>query len=260
MLSANNREFVMASLLKRFLALLYQPYKFLIFAPLLAVSTAFLGSLVMILLLFLKPKLVAQICAIPWARLNSFMTPMRVKVSGRSNIDPRQSYVIVSNHKSHYDIFVLYGWIGIDFKWVMKASLIKVPFLGPACNKLEHIFIDRSNTQAALKSINQAKSRIVNGTSVLFFPEGTRSKTGQMLPFKKGAFKFAVDLELPLLPVTIVGTDKVLPPGTINLLPGEAEMIIHKPIPVQGYSDENLDELMQEARRVIQSGLKGRER
>lgn len=255
MLSANNREFVMASLLKRFLVLLYQPYKFLIFVPVLAVSTAFFGSLAMILVLFLKPKLVAQICGVSWARLNSFMTPMRVKVSGRDNIDPKQSYVIVSNHMSQYDIFVLYGWIGIDFKWVMKASLIKVPFLGPACDKLEHIFIDRSNTQAAVKSINQAKQRIVNGTSVIFFPEGTRSKTGQMLPFKKGAFKFAIDLDLPLLPVSIIGTDKVLPTGSINLLPGEAELKIHRPIPVGDYNDKNLEQLMQEARRVIQSGL-----
>lgn len=255
MLFANNREFVMASLLKRFLVLLYQPYKFLIFVPFLAVSTTIFGSLTVILLFFLKPKLVSQICGATWARLNSFMTPMRVRVRGRENVDEKQSYVIVSNHMSQYDIFVLYGWIGIDFKWVMKASLLKVPFLGPACNKLEHIFIDRSNTEAAVESINKAKSRIVNGTSVLFFPEGTRSKNGQMLPFKKGAFKFALDLQLPLLPVTIVGTNKVLPAGTINLLPGDAEMQIHKPIRVDGYSDANMEELIQEARKVIQSGL-----
>lgn len=251
----NNEEFVVASLVKRLLVILYQPYKFLIFMPVLAFSTAFFGSLAMILVLFLKPRLVAQICAVPWARLNSFITPMRVQISGRENIDPNQSYVIVSNHKSHYDIFLLYGWIGIDFKWVMKASLIKVPFLGPACDKLEHIFIDRSNTQAALKSINEAKKRIVNGTSVLFFPEGTRSPKGNMLPFKKGAFKFASDLNLPLLPVTIVGTEKILPKGTISLLPGDAEMKIHEPISLEGVDEESLKDLIQETRRVIQSGL-----
>ena len=234
---------------------LYQPYKFFVFAPVLALSTAINGTLVMILLMFLKPRLVSKICGASWARINSFTTPMRVKVSGREQVDESQSYVIVSNHQSHYDIFVLYGWIGIDFKWVMKASLIKIPFLGPACNKLEHIFIDRSNTQAALKSINEAKKRIVNGTSVLFFPEGTRSGSGKMLPFKKGAFKMAMDLNLPLLPVSIVGTEKILPKGTINLLPGEVEMKIHPPISVEGYDSGSMEKLMQETRRVIQSAL-----
>ncbi|MFH2131376.1 MAG: lysophospholipid acyltransferase family protein [bacterium] len=255
MLFVNKREVVIESLWKRFLFWLYQPYKYFIFVPVMALSTAFFGTLVFVLMIFLKPRLVSKICGASWARLNSFMTPMRVTVSGREQVDPNQSYVIVSNHMSHYDIFVLYGWIGIDFKWVMKASLIKVPFLGPACDKLEHIFIDRSNTQAALKSINEAKKRIVNGTSVLFFPEGTRSGTGKMLPFKKGAFKMAIDLNLPLLPITIVGTDKVLPKGTINLLPGDVEMKIHPPIPVTGYDDTTMHTLMQEARRVIQSGL-----
>jgi len=245
----------MASLLKRFLVLLYQPYKFLIYMPVLGLSTAIFGSLAMVLLLFFKPRLVAEICGVHWARFNSFMTPMRVKVSGRQFVDEKQSYIIVSNHLSQFDIFVLYGWIGIDFKWVMKASLINVPFLGPACDKLEHIFIDRSNTQAALESINGAKKRIVNGTSVLFFPEGTRNSSGKMLPFKKGAFKFALDLNLPILPVTIVGTEKVLPKGTINLLPGEVEMKIHEPISVEGYDDANIEGLMQKARQVIQSGF-----
>ena len=245
----------MAGLLKRLFVMLYQPYKFFVFAPVLALSTAINGTLALILLMFLKPRLVSKICGASWARINSFMTPMRVNVTGREHVDETQSYVIVSNHLSHYDIFVLYGWIGIDFKWVMKASLIKIPFLGPACDKLEHIFIDRSDTQAALKSINEAKKRIVNGTSVLFFPEGTRNGSGKMLPFKKGAFKMALDLGLPLLPVTIVGTEKILPKGTINLLPGEVEMKIHSPISTEGIDSAEMDTLMQETRRVIQSGL-----
>ena len=255
MFFVNKREFVVASLLKRLRVGLYQPYKFFIVGPVLALSTAINGTLAMILLIFLKPRLVAKLCGVSWARINSFITPMRVMVSGREHVNEKQSYVIVSNHLSHYDIFVLYGWIGIDFKWVMKASLIKIPFLGPACDKLEHIFIDRSNTQAALKSINEAKKRIVNGTSVLFFPEGTRNSSGKMLPFKKGAFKMAMDLNLPILPVTIVGTEKILPKGTINLLPGEVEMKIHQPISVQGVDDAGLETLMQKTREVIQSGF-----
>jgi 1-acyl-sn-glycerol-3-phosphate acyltransferase len=234
---------------------LYQPYKYLVFGPVLGLTTAIEGTLTMVLVHFLKPRTVSKIFAVSWARINSFITPMRVQVYGRENIDPRRSYVIVSNHQSHFDIFVLYGWIGVDFKWVMKSSLIHIPFLGPACDKLEHIFIDRSNHAAALASINEAKKRIVDGTSVLFFPEGTRSSDGRLLPFKKGAFKLALDLGLPVLPVTIDGTRHILPKGTIDLLPGRAVMTIHPPVPIDGYGDDNIGDLMDRVRTIVAGPL-----
>ncbi len=234
---------------------LYQPYKWLIYIPVLAVTTAVLGSIAVCFGFLGLPKLGSQLCGVNWARLNSFFTPMFVRVSGRENVDPRQSYVVVSNHQSHYDIFVMYGWLGIDFKWVMKAALRKIPFLGIACEKLEHIYIDRSNTYAAIASINQAKTRMVNGTSVVFFPEGTRSDTEKMGPFKKGAFHFAVDLNLPVLPVTIIGTREILPKKTLDLFPGMACMIIHPPVSIEGYNTENLEELMDKVRGVIESAL-----
>lgn len=240
---------------QKILRLLYKPYKWLVVIPVLAVSTAFFGSMAVLLCYFLPPKLASLICGVTWSKLNSYVTPMFVSISGRENIDKNQSYVVISNHQSHYDIFVLYGWLGIDIKWVMKADLRKVPFLGFSCERLQHIYIDRSNTEAALASINEAKKRIVNGTSVIFFPEGTRSDTGEMRSFKKGAFRFAVDLGLPLLPITIVGTREILPKGTLNLFPGKARMIIHPPIAVKGYSHENLSDLMEKARTMIQSAI-----
>jgi len=202
-----------------------------------------------------SPKFVSNLCGARWSRINSFMTPMCVSVSGRGNIDPTCSYVIVSNHQSHYDVFVLYGWLGVDFKWVMKKELRKVPALGVACEKLEHIYIDRSDKGTALKSLNDAKRIIKNGTSVIFFPEGTRSRTGQMGDFKKGAFIMALDLGIPILPITITGTNKILPPGTVNLMPGRVRMTIHKPVAVTGYTLETMGDLMAEVRSVIQGGL-----
>jgi len=242
----------MTGFTQKLLRLLYQPYTYLVFGPVLGLTTAIDGTLVLSLVDFFKPRTVSRIFGVSWARINSFVTPMRVKVYGRENIDPHQSYVIVSNHQSHFDIFVLYGWIGIDFKWVMKLSLLKIPFLGPACDKLEHIYIDRSNTAAALASLNQAKKRITGGTSVLFFPEGTRSPDGKLLPFKKGAFKMALDLGLPLLPITIEGTRQILPKGTIDLFPGKATLTIHPPLPISGHSEATIGELMEQARRVIE--------
>jgi 1-acyl-sn-glycerol-3-phosphate acyltransferase len=240
--------------MKKILFILYQPYKWLIFAPILAISTLFFGFLATFLTFFINPKIVSLIGVI-WSRMCSYLTPMFVKVIGRENIDSNQSYIIASNHQSHYDVFVLYGWLGIDFKWVMKQELRKIPALGIACDKIGHIYIDRSNREAALASLNAAKDRLVNGTSALFFPEGTRSRMDEMLEFKKGAFKMAITVNLPILPITIIGTRKVLPADTLNLFPGRAKMIIHKPVDVSGYNDGNIQELMEKVKNIIKSGF-----
>ncbi len=208
-----------------------------------------------LLSLIFTPKIVGFICGAIWARLNGYMTPIFVNVTGREHIDKKQSYVVVSNHQSQYDIFVLYGWLGIDIKWVMKKELRKIPGLGIGSKKVGHIFIDRSDSQAALETINTAKKNIVNGTSIIFFPEGTRSRTGELTPFKKGAFRLAIDLKLPILPITITGTRNILPSGTIDLFPGKAKMLIHKPIDIKGYNNDNFSDLMDVTYRTIKSGI-----
>jgi 1-acyl-sn-glycerol-3-phosphate acyltransferase len=235
--------------------ILYKPYQILIFMPFLGINTFMMGMLAYLSALLVNPRFASTIFGMLWAKINSYATPMLVSIQGREFIDEKQSYVIVSNHQSFYDIFILYGWIGIDFKWVMKASLRKVPFLGPACEKIEHIYIDRSNPAAAIESINLAKKRIVNGTSVVFFPEGTRSKTGEVRPFKKGAFRFALDMDLPLLPITIIGTKDILPAKSLDLFPGRAKMIIHPPVSIETYKDKDIQLLMDDVAGVIRSAL-----
>jgi 1-acyl-sn-glycerol-3-phosphate acyltransferase len=234
---------------------LYQPYKWLVYTPVLIISTLFFGSLAVVLAMTVGPRFASWLCGTSWARLNSYLTPMLVRVRGREHIDPSQSYVLVANHQSHYDVFVLYGWLGIDFKWVMKQELRKVPALGFACEKIGHIYIDRSNHQAALASIEAAKDRIVNGTSVLFFAEGTRSRDGNLGRFKKGAFRMALDLELPILPLTLSGTRKVLPPATRKLFPGVASLTIHEPVTTEGLTEKEIPELMNKVRDIIASAL-----
>ena len=160
----------MGFILKRIFYILYQPYKWLFFIPQFALSTLFFGAIPLVLIHLVGPKKASFAGGVTWARLNSFLTPMLVKVTGKNRIDKKQSYVVVSNHQSHFDIFVLYGWLGVDFKWVMKIALRKVPALGIACDKLGHIYVDRSNRKASVESINRAKKRIRNGTSVIFFP------------------------------------------------------------------------------------------
>ena len=240
---------------QKLLRILYEPYKWLVLVPVLIVSTSVLALMVFVIMLIFDARVASRVCGVTWARIISYATPIWVKRVGGEHIDPKQSYVIVSNHQSQYDILVLYGWIGIDFKWVMKQELLKAPIIGVACRKLGHIFIDRSNNEAAVRSLNAARSQIRNGMSVVFFPEGTRSRSGRLGAFKKGAFKMATALKLPVLPLTISGTLKIAPPRTLRVFPGKASLTIHPPIDTTGHANDNVTELMAEARKAVASGL-----
>ncbi len=234
---------------------LYQPYKWLVLVPIFGLSTVFFGFLAAISAVLVNPRFGNRISGPPWARLNAFLTPMRVAVAGRERIDPEQSYVVVANHQSPYDIYVLYGWLGIDFKWVLKQELRKIPGLGIGCEKLGHIYVDRSKGHAAIRSINEARERITGGTSVIFFAEGTFGNGRELLAFKKGAFRMALDLGLPILPMTIVGTREILPGGSWNLFPGRARLIVHEPVAVTGHEQGTMKALIREVRATVQSGL-----
>jgi 1-acyl-sn-glycerol-3-phosphate acyltransferase len=234
--------------------ILYKPYVYIIYLPLLGILTLFFGTLSALTASFINQKVGSNFGAI-WARTIGYLAPMLVSVIGRENFDPKQSYVIISNHRTLFDIVVLYGWIGIDFKWVMKQELRKIPGLGIGCEKIGHIFIDRSNSEKAIASINAAKDKLINGTSVLFFPEGKRSDTNEMREFKKGAFRLAIEFQLPILPVTLINTSKILPNHTLKLLPGRAKLVFHKPIDIKNYSEANMQDLMDISRAAIKSGI-----
>ncbi len=226
-------------------------YKWGVLAPVVGVSTLLLGLVCLLLCAIFPPGLAGRWCGVVWARINALFALMQVHVQGREHVDRARSYVVVANHQSQLDILVVYGWLGLDFRWVMKQELRKVPVLGVACKRMGHIFIDRSNNAAAVASINRAKTIIGEGTSVFFFPEGTRSRDGTMLPFKKGAFRLAVDLQVPVLPVSIVGTYDILPPDTVSFRPGRAKLIFHPPIETSGCGSEKIPALMKAARAVI---------
>ena len=211
---------------------LYTPYKWLIFLPAMVISTN-IAALILIFYCLLGGSKLTKLVPVIWARFNTKVTPASVTVHGRKNITAGQSYVIVANHQSQFDIFAIYGWLGIDLRWVMKQELRNIPVFGYACEVMGQIIIDRSNPKQAMKTIALAKDKIKDGTSIMFFPEGTRSLDGQLLPFKAGAFKFATELGLPILPVTIRGSHAILPPKTIRLQPGEMEIIVHPAIEVQ---------------------------
>jgi 1-acyl-sn-glycerol-3-phosphate acyltransferase len=242
-------------ILRKIFLILYQPYKWLIYIPFLIINTLFFGIIAVLFSIIFGQKTGSYYGGVIWSRLNSILVPMIVRVEGQENIKPNTSYIVLTNHQSSYDIFLIYGWLGIDIKWIMKKELGKIPGIGFGSKKVGHIFLDRSNSRAALESLNEAKKKLVNGTSVVVFPEGTRSITGELGTFKRGAFKLALDLELPILPVTLVGTNKILPTDSLNILPGKVKMVIHPSISISGYSETNMNELIQDTRKQIASSL-----
>lgn len=241
--------------MKKFFHILYQPYKWLVFFPLFVVSTCFLVLIGIIVLVFFDDYMANRTTGVWWARVIGFITPMKVEVYGRDHIKKHQSYIIVSNHQSMYDVVVLYGWLGIDLKWVIKKELRAVPIIGFAAEKGGNIFIDRSDPKAAYESLRQAKNRIMNRSSLIILPEGTRSRSGGVGEFKKGAFRLAQELQLPILPVTVMNTGNILPPKTLRLFPGKAIMKIHAPIDVASFDGASSDILAAKVRDIIRSGL-----
>lgn len=231
----------------------YQLYAWLFFIPFACVWSFLCGWTAVLVATVGSQRAASHYVGKAWARVLGWLTPIRVSVEGAERIDPRQTYVVVSNHVSQYDIIVIYGWLVIDLRWVMKQELRKLPGIGPACEKVGHIIVDRSNPESARRSLNEALARISDGIGILFFPEGTRSVDGRLRPFKKGAFRIALDEQLPVLPITLLGTREILPAKTLKLFPGRARIVVHPPI--EPAADEDLRALMQRARAAIASAL-----
>lgn len=241
--------------MKQGLKILFFFYQWLIAFPLLLVLTI-VTALATILLSPLFPnKRFSYFPARWWGRAFCYLLFIKVKLIGLEKLNAQQSYVIVCNHQSIYDVFVVYGWLPMIFKWLMKAELRKIPLVGKACADAGHIFIDRSNAVTAKHSIEQAEKQLKNGNSVVIFPEGTRTHNGEMCKFKRGAFLIATDLHLPILPLTLRGCYERLPRNTVNVVPGTIEIIIHQPVDVNSYGADGTPKLIQDSWNIINSAL-----
>jgi len=230
-------------------------YLAVIFLPIMIISTA-LTAILTIIFSFAGDHRWTYFPAVIWGRLFCYLAFIRVKINGKENISPKKSYIFVSNHQSIYDIFVVYGWLNSRFKWIMKNTLRKIPLVGLACEKAGHIFIDRSNPLKAQKSIKRAEEKLKNGASVVIFAEGSRTKDGNVGKFKRGAFKIAEDLKLPLVPITIDGAYNVMPYGSFYVRPCKIVVTIHQSIDCEELTSENMEEYIAKAREAVIDGLK----
>ncbi|MDR3328071.1 MAG: 1-acyl-sn-glycerol-3-phosphate acyltransferase [Prevotellaceae bacterium] len=225
-------------------------YLIFIFLPIGAIFTI-LAAVLTIIFSFTGDYCWCYIPAKIWARVLCYLAFVEVEVKGQENYLPHKSYIFVANHASVYDVFVIYGWLNSRFKWIMKNSLRKIPLVGFACHKAGHVFIDRSNPIKARQSIKNAEEKLKNGASLVIFPEGHRSNNGKVGNFKRGAFKIAEDLKLPVVPITIKGSFEVLPINSYYIEPHKISVIIHSVISFDNVNDENIDEFIQKTREII---------
>jgi len=190
-----------------------------------------------------------------WSQLICYLLLIPVKINGREKLHKRTSYVFVPNHQGSFDIFLIYGFLGRNFKWMMKKSLRKIPFVGKACESAGHIFVDRSSPKKVLATMRQAEASLKDGVSLVVFPEGARTWTGAMRPFKRGAYQLAVEFSLPVAPLTIDGAFAVMPRTTYNFKPGKIILTIHPPIYPQENKGHDIEDLMKKSYAVIESAL-----
>jgi 1-acyl-sn-glycerol-3-phosphate acyltransferase len=194
-----------------------------------------------------------------WARNIVDNAQIQLEVTGREHLERGKTYLVMSNHQSLYDIPVLFVVVGPNIRMITKQELFRVPVFGRALEAGGFISIDRSNRNSAIRSLEQARALLASGTHVWIAPEGTRSKTGQLLPFKKGAFHLAFEAELPILPVTLSGTRDALPAKGVRSRGGaQVRVTIHEHIEPGRYiamGKKGRDVLMEDLRGVLEKGL-----
>jgi 1-acyl-sn-glycerol-3-phosphate acyltransferase len=187
-----------------------------------------------------------------WLRLSG----VDVKVTGQELLDPKQTYVFVSNHRSYLDAAPLFCDTGRRMGMVAKKELLKAPVLGYSMGFVNVIAIDRSNRERAVESLRVATERLRSGISFVICPEGTRARPGQMLPFKKGAFHMAIEAGVPIVPVALKNSDVLMGKGTGEAWPGTIEMVILPPVETKGLSsDEDLQTLVNRVQSTIMKEL-----
>lgn len=190
-----------------------------------------------------------------WSRMVCALACVNVEVKGRENIDPAQSYIFVSNHQGAFDIWAIFGYLNHNFKWLMKKSLEKIIFVGYACKRSGHVFVDSNSLQSIRKTIEDSREQLKDGMSLAIFPEGTRSHTGELGDFKRGAFMLAGEFRLPVVPLTIDGSYRIMPRDSYFPKSGKIILTIHKPI-FPGEKGFNTRELLQQCYETIDKSLK----
>lgn len=186
-----------------------------------------------------------------WAKILLLICNTKVKVIGEENLLHGKPQIFMANHQSDFDILISLAYIRVQFRWIAKKELFTIPIFGAAMRSAGYIEIDRSNKEKALQSIDEAALRIRRGKSIMTFPEGTRSRDGEIKPFKQGVFHLAIRAGVPIVPVSIIGSGRIMPKRSLRIKPGQIKLIIGKPVEVTNFDIEKRHELIEHVRNEI---------
>ncbi len=224
----------------------------LLSVPLLAVLTVLFG-LPAIACAAVGARRGARRVTTAWARTLLRVVGVKVVVEGLRNV-PAGAAVYAANHGSVLDIPVLFGHLPVDFRIIHKRSLHRIPVVGLYLHAAGHIAIDRVSGFRARRSLDRAAERIRGGTSILSFPEGTRSACAEVAPFKKGSFVLALRAGAPVVPISLAGVKAVMPTGLRGMRTGTVYLIVHPPMPTVGRAEEEAAALAEDVRRIVAAG------
>jgi 1-acyl-sn-glycerol-3-phosphate acyltransferase len=218
-------------------------------------SIALLAPLLIALVLITKNENFIYSPVRLFIRAGLAMVGVRVEVSGLERLDPNQTYIFTPNHQSLIEVPLFVACLGRNPAYLGKKEVFKYPVFGYGIRLIGVVPVDRSNSPAAVESAKLATENLRRGKSYVVYPEGTRSRDGHLLPFKKGAFMMAIDAGVPIVPVTVSGATKIMPKAKVKVFPSTVRITIHEPISTAGYSKENVVELIERTRAKIFSAL-----
>ncbi len=229
------------------------------FYAMLLVSTIVLGLAAIAIVLLTRRSDWAHLCGRLWGNLNLWAAGVTVEVHGNENLDPQKPVVYAANHQSWFDIFAILGKLPVQFRWLAKEELFRIPIFGHAMRLIGYVPIDRSDRKKAFQSLEEASRRVREGTSIVIFPEGTRSRDGVLQPFKKGGIVLAIQSGQPIVPIALSGSYKILPKGARLVRPGRLRMTICEPIETASTTMEDRDRVIEKVREAIRRHLTERE-
>jgi 1-acyl-sn-glycerol-3-phosphate acyltransferase len=190
-----------------------------------------------------------------WSRVILGVPGVKLEVTMRARLEPGRPYIFMVNHASMVDIWAVFVTIPASFRFIAKKQLARIPLFGWAMTAGRFIFIDRQNAVAARRSMEEAARRIRSGQSVVIFPEGTRTRDGRLLPFKKGGFHLAIDSGAAIVPVAIRGTREIMPRGSPLIRAGTVTVEVDDPIPTEGLTAADREALIVKVRGRVAAML-----
>jgi 1-acyl-sn-glycerol-3-phosphate acyltransferase len=224
------------------------------------VNTLFWILFGILLTLFLaSSRTIHFYCAVPWAKTILWGAGVKIQIRGLSDIDKQKAYIFIPNHLSFFDIFSLLAYLPVDFKFILKKELIRIPILGWSMKRAGYISIDRSSPAKARRTLEQAVDRIKGGTSLVMFAEGTRGYDGRLQPLKRGAFQLAMASGVPVVPVAIKGTREIMPKGSFTIRKGSIVIQLKKPIETVTYTKQTMPDLIERVSGSITAMLEEQE-